>query len=206
MNPFELGILLIFHPSDAFDEIKLKGDRLSPLPGAVLLVLMFIIRYLYILTVHAPLADIKVSDTNVLLEIARIMLPVLTLSLSVYAVQSILYGETKLRMIFTTITYSLIPYLIFTPIMILVSQILSVQEAGFYGTINSIMWLWVLLLVFSSIMYMNNFSFKKTIMVSLLSIAGVAFIWGVAIMIVAMTIQLIGFFNELYREYILYNM
>lgn len=206
MNPLELGILLIFHPSDAFDEIKLKGDRLSLLPGAVLLVLLFAVRYLYVLTVHPPLADIKVSDTNILLEIARILLPVLTLSLSIYAVQSILYGETKLRMIFTTVTYSLVPYLIFTPVMILISRILSAREAGYYNTINNIMWLWIILLVFSSIMYMNNFSFKKTILVSLLSIAGVAFIWGVAIMIITMTIQLAGFFNELYREYILYNL
>ena len=206
MNPFELGILLIFHPSDAFDEIKLKNDRLSPLPGLVLLFLLFVVRYLYVLTVHAPLADIKISDTNVIMEIGRIFLPVLTLSLSIYAVQSILYGETTLSMIFTTVTYSLIPYLILTPAMILVSQILSSQEAGYYAAINNAMWLWIILLIISSIMYMNNFSFKKTVMVSLLSIAGVAFIWGVAIMIIAMTIQLAGFFNELYREYILYNL
>ena len=203
MNPFELGVLLLFHPSDAFDEIKLKGRGLSPLPGAVLLLLVFAMRYVYVLAVHVPLADIRVSETNVLLELGRILLPVLTLSVSIYAVQSILYGETSLRMIFTTLSYCMIPYLIVTPAMILLSHTLSAQEAGFYNAVNSAMWLWIVLLVFVSILYMNNFSFKKTVGVSLLSILGVAFIWGVAVMIIAMSVQLAGFINEVYREYIL---
>ena len=37
MNPFEMAILMVYHPSDAFDEIKLKGKRQPVWPGAVIL-------------------------------------------------------------------------------------------------------------------------------------------------------------------------
>ena len=205
MNPFEMAILMVYHPSDAFDEIKLKGKRQPVWPGAVILLAMIVMRYLYVVLVHRPLADIELQDTNLLLEVGRILLPVLTLVVSLYAVQSILYGETTIRMIFSTVTYSLVPYLILTPVLIGLSHLFSREEAAYYGAVNALMWAWIVLLVFVSIMYMNNFSFKKTVLVFILSLIGGLLIWGVAIMAIAMTIQLIGFINELYREYIIYN-
>ena len=206
MNPFELGLLMLVHPSDAFDEIKLKDKRLSALPGTVILLLVLLLRYGYTLTVHAPLADIRIQDTNILLECGRILLPVLTLVISIYAVESILYGETKLKMIYTTVTYCMIPFLIITPVQIGLSQIMSLEDGGLYGVIGIVMWIWIVLLVFVSIMYMNNFSLKKAVLISLLSIIFTVIIWGIAIMAVAMTIQFAGFIGEMYREYILFNL
>ncbi|MHB1454401.1 MAG: YIP1 family protein [Saccharofermentanales bacterium] len=206
MNLIEMSVLILFHPTDAFDEIKIRDRKLSYLPGIVILMMVLAMRYLYVLMVHAPLADIRIQDTSIVLEIARILLPIITLVCSIYAVESIMSGETSFRMIFLAVSYSFVPYLLITPLMTLVSHILSREDASLYHTINNGMWVWIAILIFSSIFYMNNFTFGKSLKIAALGIAGILMIWGVAVMILALSIQLIEFFGELYKEYILYNL
>lgn len=206
MNLIEMSVLILFHPTDAFDEIKIRDKKLSYLPGAVILLLVLAVRYLYVLTVHAPLADIQIQDTSIILEVGRILLPVITLVCSIYAVESIMSGETSFRMIFLSISYSFVPYLLLTPLMAVVSHILSREDASLYNGINNVMWVWIGILVFASIFYMNNFTFGKAVKITVLSIIGILLIWGITVMILAMSIQLFEFFGELYKEYILYNL
>lgn len=95
-------------------------------------------RYLYVSFVHAPLADIQLRDTNLFLEVGRILLPLLTLVVSFYAVTSLLYGETKLKTIFITVSYSFLPYILITLLLLAVSQFVCLTEYVFYYAAPSI--------------------------------------------------------------------
>ncbi len=203
MNPLSLALLMVFHPIDAYDEIKLRRNRRSALASVTILLLVILMRYLYVLTVHRPLADIRIQDTNMLLEIGRFLLPILSIVVSLYAVTRILYGETTFLMTFNVVCYSMIPFLLLTPIQILLSRILSNTSAGLFGALHGIMWAWIVLLVFVSIQYMNTYTFRKTVAVSLLSLIGILLMWALAITVIALVFQVIGFFNELTREFIL---
>lgn len=205
MNPIEMSILMIFHPTDAFDEIKIRAKKLSFTPGIVVLILLLLVRYLYVIFVHIPLTDIRIHDTSVLLEAGRILLPIITLVFSIYAVESIMNGERNFRMIFMAVTYSFVPYILITPVMILLSHILSREDSSLFGSINNGMWIWIAVLIFTGIIYMNNYTFGKALRITFLSIIGVVLIWGIAIMMAAMSVQLFDFLGELYKEYILYN-
>lgn len=201
----DLFFLIIFHPSDAFEEIKRRSGKI-PLfvPGFILLAVLAV-RYLYVAFVHAPLADIKLQDTNILLEIARIILPILTYVVSNYAVTSILYGATKIRTIFYTVTYSFIPYILLTLLSLGVSQVLCLNEAAFYYAFSALKWVWIIALIFFSVMIQNDYSFKKTVGVSILSIIGVVLIWAMIILIIALSVQVITWFNEIRKEIVFFN-
>jgi hypothetical protein len=205
MIALDLAFLMVFHPTDAYYEIKRRGKDLSIIPSIVILFLVLAVRYLYVSFVHAPLADIKLRDTNLVLEVGRILLPVLTIVVSIYAVTCIMYGETKIKTIFITVSYSFLPYLIITPLCLGVSQFIGLTESEFYFAAQAVMWAWIVLLVFFSIMQQNDYTLKKTLGVTLLSLIGVVLIWAVAIMILALSVQVVTWFQEVIREYVVFN-
>lgn len=199
-DAIELAFLMVFHPSDAYLEIKRRGSEISILPPSIVLFLALVSRYIHVAFVHAPLADIRLGDTSLILEIARLLLPTLTVVVSVYALSSILGGETSLKTIYFTVCYSFIPYVLITPITTAVSRVLSLGEGQFYFGASSLKWIWIVLLVFFAIMIQNNYSFKKTIGVAVLSLIGVALIWAVAIMVISLSVQVVTWMQEVIRE------
>lgn len=206
MDAVNLAFLMLFHPSDAYYEIRRRGKELSVIPAFVILFLVLAVRYLYVSFVHAPLADIQLRDTNLFLEVGRILLPLLTLVVSFYAITSLLYGETKLKTIFITVSYSFLPYILITLLLLAVSQFVCLTEYVFYYAAQVFMWVWIVLLVFFSIMLQNDYSLKKTIGVSVLSLIGVALIWAVCIMIISLSVQVFTWFQEVIDEYIIFNL
>ncbi|MBE6904433.1 MAG: DUF1282 domain-containing protein [Ruminococcaceae bacterium] len=206
MKYLKLAILCIFHPTDFYEELKTRSDTISVFSGAIIMLLVILMRYLYVITVHIPLADIRVEDTNVILEIGRILLPMITISVSVYAVTSILYGETTLKMVFLSISYAFVPFILLTPVSIILSRFLGLNEAVYFNALSSAMWLWIVLLAFFAIMIMNNFGFFKTIGICILSIILTVLIWAIAVIIIALSFQIIGFVREIVKEYILQNL
>ena len=206
MEALDLAFLMIFHPSDAYREIRRREKHLSVIPSFVILLLVLAVRYLYVSFVHAPLADIRLADTNLFLEVARILLPLLTIVVAIYAVTTLLYGETKIKTIFITVCYSFLPYILITLLLLGVSQVLCLTEYTFYHAAQVIMWVWIVLLVFFSVMLQNDYSLKKTIGVSILSLIGVALIWAVCIMIISLSVQVFTWFSEVIDEYVIFNL
>ena len=74
-----------------------------------------------------------------------------------------MYGEGKFKAVFIGSAYMLSPYLVFMPIVNLLSYVLTRNE-GFVITFSTtIIWAYVLLLLFFSVKEINNYSVKKTI-------------------------------------------
>ena len=206
MKGIDLIFLMIFHPTDAYQEIKNQGKSVPIIPPIILLILVLMTRYIYVMFVHAPLADIKLQDTNIVLEVLRLMLPILTLTFSLYAVTTILYGETKIKTIFVTVSYCFLPYIIMTPLFMGISRFVSLSEGQFYYGATTIKWAWIVLLIFFSIMFQNDYSFKKTVGVSLLAIIGVLLIWAVAVMVISLSVQVYTWFREIAKEIAIFNL
>lgn len=201
----KIAFLMLFHPIDAYDEIKRRGRTLSLWAPTVILLLVLVVRYFYVAFVHAPLADIKLENTNLFLEIARFLLPVLTFVVSTYAVISVLSGATDLRTIFVTTVYALVPYIVMTPFSLGISHFLALGEASIYSFFSTVKWVWIILLIFVSIMHQNDYSLKKTIGVSLLSLVGVAIIWAVAVLIISLSVQVVTWIKEVMKEATLFT-
>ena len=200
MNPINLALTVLFHPTDAFVVIKRKNKQMSIIPALCIFFLMVVVRYLTILLTHRPLQPMDISDTDLLLQIAVLIVPPITYCVSSYGVTCVMQGETEFKEIFITTTYCFVPYLIINSINILLSQALTLEESGLYYGITTIMYIWIILLLFTALVQMNNFSFAKGLTVALLSIIGIVLIWIVLILAFAFTFQIVLFIRELLQE------
>ena len=87
-----------------------------------------------------------------------------------------------------------------SPLNILLSQVLTLQESGLYNGVVFIMNAWTIVLLFAALMQMNNYSFGKTILVALLSVIGIVLVWIVLILAFAFVFQIVMFVRELLQE------
>lgn len=199
-NMLKLSIAIIFHPLETLEFIRNARGQYNPLPGLLILSAASVSRLLYLYTVHWPLADVDPKEANIWIELGTTAIPVLTWILAVYAVTSVMGGEANILELFTASIYCLSPYILSTLLLGLLSNIISSNESMLYEFLRVASIIWVLLLLFTSHMVLNNFSFRKTTGTTILSLAAMGITW-VVILLVAVTIgQFTGFITGIFRE------
>lgn len=200
MNWLYISLDIFFHPVDAFYRIKKSRESFNYLPAVILLFLVLAVRFLYIYNVHYPLATLKIWDSSILLEAAKLLVPVLTWVVACYAVTTINEGETFIKDILAASAYSMLPYIVITLFLTVFSQFIGTTEAGLFTLIQIMMWVWTGLLFFISVRSMNDFSFSKTVGICLLSIVVMLIIWAVLLLVYALSGQLYQFFKGILLE------
>ncbi len=115
------------NPEDGFYQMKYKGKD-SYINSIILYVVFFIMLILSfgakgILFGGVDFADIMVSN----LLITYVIMVILIL-VSQYLVSSIMYGETTMPLLFKSFAYVLVPYIFMSPIIIVLSQVLTLNE------------------------------------------------------------------------------
>lgn len=100
-------------------------------------------------------------------------------------------GEGTLTNLLIVLSYSLVPYVILTPVSILLSYVLTQNEAFVVTLVWVLGIVWSAVLVFLAVMHIHNFSTKYTIknilltfffvIVALVAVAILYLIWDKAI-------------------------
>ncbi len=195
-----LSVSAVFHPIDTFENIKLNRGKNKFYVGAVLILLAFLVRLFYMFTVHFPVADVDLGNAMLSLEVIKMVLPIITWSIAAYAISSIMNGESKFSEVFTCSAYSMVPYIVFTPVLALVSKVLSLSEWAFYSIAVVGLMVWQVVLLVISVATLNRYSAGKTVLVCILSFLTMLLIWAVALLCMALIGQLAQFIAEVFGE------
>lgn len=196
------ALLMIFHPIDCLVMIKRERYKFNPLPVFLLYILAVLVNYAYIFMVHFPLAEKKGINANIGLELAMVVVPLFTWSIASYAITAIINGESHFTELLTAYAYALVPYIVLTPILGTISNILSYEQAGVYYFFKYVSLLWVLLLLFLALKYLNDYTVWQTVGISLLSLLMMVVVWAVILLLASLTLQLLTFFTDVYKEII----
>lgn len=195
-----MSLISMFHPIVAFYYIKKDREKFHYAPIFLLLFLLVAGRIFSIYVTHFPLATIQPRDANIFLESIKLLLPILTWALASYAMTTILDGESLFRETLMATTYSLMPYIVFIGPVTLFSRILETDMAALYTGLHTVIWLWVFVLFFISLKEMNNYTIKKTVIVSLLSVFTMVLIWATFALFFAISAQFFSFIQEVFIE------
>lgn len=193
-------LLTVFRPIDCFDIIKRERNKLKIWQPLLLYLIAVIVNYSYIFIVHFPLSGKQPIDANFLIECAMVFVPLLTWSIAAYAITSIMSGESKFVEQFTAYGYSLVPYIVITPVLGVISNLCGYSQAGIYFFFKYIALLWVLVLLFIALMRLNDYSLMKTFAVAFISLLMMVVVWAVVLLLASMTVQLFAFFADVFKE------
>ena len=189
----------LLHPSDCFTEIKEK--RQGSLMLCVISVLLF-----YVVTILNTLKggflftiyDVA-SFNSVWLFIKTTGLVVLWVVAN-WMVCTLLGGRGRFKEIAIVTCYSLQPLIIEKVIRLLLTNVLLPSEASFLTISEAVAILWFLLLMIIGLLKIHDISMPRLIGTSVLSLAGVAAIVFLAIIIVILVQQFGGFIVTVVSE------
>jgi hypothetical protein len=201
MYMLKMSLTVMFHPIDAFEYIKKDRSKFNYLPILILLFLAMAVRAFAIYVTHFPLAKIQPRDASIVLEAVKLVLPILTWVLASYAMTTIIDGETLLRETLLAVAYSMLPYILFTIPVTLLSLVLEKGQQGLFGSLNFIIWGWVILLFFINLKVMNNYTVRKTILIGLLGIFTMILVWATVALFFAISSQFFNFIKEVLLEF-----
>lgn len=205
-NMLLCGAGTVFHPFDTFSMIKGSRKKLKPAVGLIILAAVFAVRVFFIYGVHYPLVQLQPRDANIILELARMILPVVTFAFSCQLVTAIVGGEAKLDETFTACCFSMVPYVLITSVLTALSNIMCREESGLFTFIINAATVIVILLFFLNIYLLNNYTVTKALAVALLSLFTMVLIWIVILMVLSLSLQLCEFVVGIIREIRFVNM
>lgn len=195
-----LGANVLVRPSRTFEAVKYGRGRISLKAPLFILAMLFVVRLVFICTVHYPFQDIEPADVNLVLEFIKLMLPVLTWIGLSYLISAQFDGESTLKENVTAVAYSMIPYVLVNLLAAAVSHVMCWDEKGFFAVLVNGVTLWYVFLYIRAVQRLNEYSFSRTLVVCLVSLAGMVLCWFVILFGYSLVVCLAQFVEDIFLE------
>ena len=192
----------IKHPADACYEVKAK-HKATMLTAWIILALLFAVYVLGIVFTGFIFNPVIIEETILVKEAMVLLLPILIFIVANYLMSSLMEGEGTFKATFINTVGALMPIFILYPIIVIVSNVITLNESFLYTMGNTVMLVWVGILVFFNIKETHNYSVGQTVVNLLLTILMMVIIIVVLIMVYLMVLQVSNFVTDIVKEVIL---
>lgn len=160
---------LIRHPIEGFYGIK-REQRTSVLSATILLVLIYGVYIASLYLTGFLFSNRIVSEINLFEESVKVLVPFGLFVIANYLVCSIREGEGKFRHVYQASVYMLSPILIALPILIIFSNVLTLNESFVYEFGTFVTYLWLAIYLVLMVKEIHNYGFSSAIGNILLSV------------------------------------
>lgn len=133
-------------------------------------------------------------------DIGMILVVTVALTACNYLVCTINEGEGTIKKIYTYFCYSLIPYIILTPISFILTHVLTINEAFLVTLLQVVMIGWVVVLVVLAIKEVNNYTGKETFKVICLTVFTILILALLIFIIYVLWAQVFEFISAIFGE------
>lgn len=117
-----------------------------------------------------------------------------------YLVCTVREGEAKLRDLYIGFAYALMPVIVLCPIATVLSNVLTNNEAFLITLLQFVAYAWTGVLCVLMLMFLNDFSFKKTVVIIFWSVFTLLVVVAVAFIVIVLLNQLWEFVQAIYGE------
>lgn len=200
MKALKLAAITVFHPLVAFNYMKKDRTKFNYLPILVIMALMIVSKIFAMYVTHYPLNNTNLRSANLLIECAVMVVPILSWVVASYMMTTILGGEVMFRECLMACSYSLVPYLVLSFPMTLITNVMDASQSGLYNTIMNFGLIFVLLLLFINLKEMNHYTMFQTMGVVALSLFTMLVLWAAIALVAALSMRFINFVTEVYTE------
>lgn len=197
---FLLGLGVMFRPFRTMEALKSSRKRIGMTVPLLLFVLLFAVRLIFIYTVSYPLMDIEIKDVNLLLELIKLVLPMISWVVVVYLLSAQFDGESTFSENFVATSFACIPYIIFNLLATAFSQVMSSNEKGFFALLVNGVWVFIILLLIISVNKLNDYTVSKTLVITLISVIAIVLLWFIVLLSYLCVTELIQFFRDIISE------
>jgi len=192
------------HPLDGFWDLT-HEKRGSIAAANTILILTLLARIFKLQYTSFIFNDVYWPGVNIFMELASVLFPLALWVVGNWALTTLFDGKGRLGQVYMATCYAMLPYPLIQYPLIVMSNVVTVDEAEFYTVMSGLSLVWAAALIVAAMMQIHEYSMSKTV----LFIAGSLFAMLVMVFILllffSMISQGISYFISLGRE-ILFRM
>ena len=190
---------VIFRPFDGFWD--LVHEKRGSMAAAHTFLCLFLLTYiLKLMFTNFQFITTPLQYINVYEQCASLLIPFLVLCLSNWCLSTLFDGKGHLRDIYMAMCYALVPYIIIQLPLIVVSNMISFDEAAYYNVLMSISIIWSCFLAFVGLMQVHDYGPGKTLIFLFATIFGALVILFLVLVFFSLLSDAAAYFISLYRE------
>lgn len=159
----------IKHPVDGSYGISKEG-KANWLTSTLVLVTFIIIYVVNKYTCGFLTKTVMEGRYRIFSDVGTVLLVVAAATACTYLVCTINDGEGTVKKIYTFFCYSLVPYIILTPVSYLLSHVLTLNENFLVVMLNIVTYGWIAIIVVMGLKEVNNFTVRETVKILLLTV------------------------------------
>ncbi|MGA4718460.1 YIP1 family protein [Fictibacillus nanhaiensis] len=189
------------HPIDSFYYLKRK--QYASILSATILYVILIVEYVYSRFYTGFIFKTVSSDANLVGELLLLLVPLALFIVVNYLVSTINDGEGRFKDIYIGTIYSLAPFLVFSPILTLLSNVLTYNESFVYVFSIRIIYAWCLIILFIMLKEIHNYTFSDTIRNIFVTLFGMVIMLLVVFIVFVLIDQVYDFVYSIIKEAVL---
>ena len=193
------ALYVIFHPFDGFWD--LVHEKRGSLAAAHTFLALFLLTYvLKLMLTNFQFISAPIQYINIYQRCASLLFPFLVLCLANWGWSTLFDGKGHFKDIYMAMCYALVPYILIQLPLILISNMISFDEASYYHVMISVSMIWCLFLAFVGLMQVHDYSPGKTLIFLFFTIFGALVILFLILVFFSLLSDAVGYFVSLYRE------
>ena len=192
------GFHVILHPFDGFWD--LKHEKRGSVRGAVFWLGLACLTFIYYAIGRGYLINPSQSTASYIASAFSIVLPLFLFVLANWCLTTLFEGEGSFKDVFICCSYSLVPLVLLLIPATALTNVMSLNELGITGMMQTVAWIWVGLLVFFGVMVTHDYTLGKNFITVLGTIIMVGVIMFVVILFFALITRMYTFGYNIYVE------
>lgn len=190
---------VMFHPFDGFWDL-IHEKRGSMAAAHTFLFLFLLTRIVTLIGTNFQFINAPLQYINIFEQCASLLLPFLILCIANWGMTTLFEGKGRFKDIYMAMCYAMMPYVIIQLPLVLVSNMITFEEASFYTVLMSVSVVWAVFLVFVGLMQVHDYGPGKTMIFLIVTVLGALIIIFLLLVFFSLLSDAIGFFVSLYRE------
>lgn len=190
---------ILAHPIKGFDDFKRenKGKMQVAVTFLILLIILKILNFQYsgfVVNQNNP------DDLNTMREISLILFPIILFTVSNWSITTLFDGKGKMREIFMMLCYSLYPLIWVNIFGIIFSNIITVDEVGFYNLLIGLGSFLTGYMIFFGLVSIHEYGVLKCIGSIVGTVVAILVILFIVLLAFDLFQQVYSFLYTIYRE------
>ncbi len=193
------GFYIMRHPFEGFWDMQFES-RGNLKSATIIFISTLLLNLVSEFTTGYLFAPNKDDGFNIVIQgILSVLLPFVLWCVANWSVTSLMNGSGTFKYIYMYSCYALTPFLISTPLLTVLSNCLSLDEAALYSIVKMLFFIWVGFLLFVGTLVVHQYMAGRTIatiIVIIVAMGIIVFIFLLCITIVQQMTDFIGLLSE----------